>query len=146
MGFSSKVRYSQKLLQYAKTNDLKCIVFTNTQEQADLLCAHSYHSKNVNSKEYLEKFKSGEITTLSTVLQLVEGVNIPNLKRCLILHAYANERKTSQRIGRMLRLNPDEKASIHILCYKDTIDEKWVTQALADFDQSKITHRIIDGI
>lgn len=41
--------------------------------------------------------------------------------------------------GRLLRLNPDDKATVHILCYKDTVDEKWVEEALEDLDQSKIT-------
>ena len=40
--------------------------------------------------------------------------------------------------GRLLRLNPDDKAIVHILCYKDTIDEKWVIEALENFDQAKI--------
>ena len=34
------------------------------------------------------------------------------------MHAYGNERKTAQRIGRLLRLNPSESAVCHILCYK----------------------------
>jgi len=75
---------------------------------------------------------------LATVLQLNEGVNIPNLKQGIIMHAYGNERKTAQRIGRMLRLNPNDRAIIHILCYKDTVDEKWVRDALANFDPTKI--------
>ena len=54
------------------------------------------------------------------------------------MHSYGNERKSSQRIGRLLRLNPDDCATIHILCYKGTVDEKWVTAALKDFDSSKI--------
>ena len=83
-------------------------------------------------------FKSGQINKLSCVLQLSEGINIPELRQCIILHAYGNERKASQRIGRCLRLAVDETAVIHILCYMDTIDEKWVTEALSGFVQSKI--------
>jgi superfamily II DNA or RNA helicase len=79
------------------------------------------------------------IKKLSTVLQLSEGVNIPDLKQGIIMHAYGNERKASQRIGRLLRLNPDDKSIIHILCYMNTADEKWVKDALEGFDQSKIT-------
>lgn len=41
--------------------------------------------------------------------------------------------------GRLLRLNPDDTATVHILCYKDTVDEKWVEEALEDLDQNKIT-------
>jgi superfamily II DNA or RNA helicase len=57
------------------------------------------------------------------------------------MHAYGNERKSSQRIGRLLRLNPDEKAIVHILCYIGTVDEKWVKDSLEDFDQTKIIWR-----
>jgi hypothetical protein len=56
------------------------------------------------------------------------------------MHAYGNERKASQRIGRMLRLNPDDTAIIHILCYENTVDETWVKAALEGFDQSKISY------
>ena len=135
MEYPTKENYTKKLMDSIPT---KCIVFANTQVQADRLCSDSYHSNNKNSEENLQKFKDGEINKLSTVLQLNEGVNIPNLKQGIIMHAYGNERKASQRIGRLLRLNPDDKAIVHILCYVDTIDEKWVTEALESFDQTKV--------
>ena len=135
MEFPSKEKYA-KLLSNSIIS--KCIIFANTQDQADQLCTHSYHSNNSESDDNLEMFKSGKITKLSCVLQLSEGINIPELRQCIILHAYGNERKASQRIGRCLRLAVDETATIHILCYMDTIDEKWVTEALSGFDQSKI--------
>jgi superfamily II DNA or RNA helicase len=135
MEYPSKEKYT-KLLSNSISS--KCIIFANTQEQADELCAHSYHSSNSESDDNLEMFKSGQINKLSCVLQLSEGINIPNLKQGIILHAYGNERKANQRIGRMLRLSPDETAVIHILCYMDTIDEKWVTEAISNLDQSKI--------
>jgi superfamily II DNA or RNA helicase len=103
------------------------------------LCSHSYHSGNKASEVNLDKFKSGEISKLSCVLQLNEGVNIPDLKQGIIMHAYGNERKSAQRLGRLLRLNPDEKAIIHILCYTNTVDETWVIQALEQYDKNKIT-------
>lgn len=135
MAFPSKERYATELF---KAIDDKCILFANTHEQADKLCKHSYHSGNPDSEDNLLKFKSGEINKLSAVLQLNEGVNIPNLKEGIIMHAYGNERKSSQRIGRMLRLNPDEKAIVHILYYKHTIDEQWTRKAVEDFDSDKI--------
>jgi superfamily II DNA or RNA helicase len=133
--YRSKEEYTKILL---KSISSKCIVFANTQEQADRLCSHSYHSTNPNSAENLDLFKNGEILQLSCVAQLNEGVNIPNLKQGIIMHAYGNERKAAQRIGRLLRLNPDDKAIVHILCYMDSIDEKWVKEALENFDDSKI--------
>ena len=135
MEYASKEKYTKMLMDSINT---KCIVFANTQDQADRLCSHSYHSNNPNSEENLEMFKDGSITKLSSVMQLNEGVNIANLKQGIIMHSYGNERKASQRIGRLLRLNPDDKAIVHILCYMNTVDEKWVKEALEDFDQTKI--------
>lgn len=135
MEYPSKEKYAKILFNNI---DSKCILFANTQDQADKLCNYSYHSNNPDSDRNLELFKEGTVNKLSTVLQLSEGVNIPNLKQGIIMHAYGNERKASQRIGRLLRLNPDDKAIIHILCYVDTVDQKWVTDALEGFDQNKI--------
>lgn len=135
MDFKTKEVYGKNLL-----NDIedKCIIFCNTQDQADRICEHSYHSKNPDSEGNLDLFGNDHITKLSCVMQLNEGVNIPNLRAGIIMHSYGNERKSNQRIGRLLRLNPTETAIVHILCYKNTIDEKWVEEALKDLDNKKI--------
>ena len=137
MDFKTKETYVKKLLGDIED---KCIIFCNTQDQADRISKYSYHSSNVDSEDNLEKFKDGKISELSCVLQLNEGINIPNLRAGIIMHAYGNERKSSQRIGRLLRLNPTETAYIHILCYKDCVDERWVTEALQDLDPKKIKY------
>lgn len=139
MTFPSKEALAKRLMMAIVADGEKCLVFANTQEQADRMCLHSYHSENAKSDVNLECFKQGTIRALSCVLQLSEGVNIPNLKFGIIMHAYGNERKASQRIGRLLRLNPKETATAHVLCYKGTVDEQWVKNALEDFDQTKIT-------
>lgn len=137
MGFSSKVAYTLKLL--AQTVN-KTIVFANTQKQAEEICPHSYHASNKGSRKNLDLFCNGTINCLSSVSQLSEGVNIPDLKEGIILHAYSNERKTAQRLGRLLRLNPNDVAMAHILCYDGTVDESWVQAALQDFDGEKVFH------
>jgi superfamily II DNA or RNA helicase len=96
MEYPTKEKYTRKLMESIST---KCIVFANTQAQADRLCDYSYHSGNKESEDNLLLFKEGKINKLSTVLQLNEGVNIPNLKQGIIMHAYGNERKASQRIN-----------------------------------------------
>jgi superfamily II DNA or RNA helicase len=137
MSYPSKEQYAKNL--FNSISD-KCILFANTQVQADRMCTHSYHSKNPDSETNLQDFKDGNINKLSCVLQLNEGVNIPDLKQGIIMHAYGNERKSTQRIGRLLRLNPKEKAIVHVLCYEDTVDYTWVTTALDGFDESKIKY------
>jgi len=137
MDFTTKESYAKSLM---RDIDEKCIVFCNTQDQADRICTESYHSKNPDAEENLQNFKDGSIDKLSCVLQLNEGVNIPQLGAGIIMHAYGNERKSSQRIGRLLRLNPDQTATVHILCFINTVDERWVTEALKDFDPAKIKY------
>lgn len=141
MDFRTKEEYTKYLL--GEIED-KCIVFCNTQAQADRVCAHSVHSENPDAESNLEMFKKDQINKLSCVLQLNEGINIPNLRAGIIMHAYGNERKSSQRIGRLLRLNPDDTAIVHILCYQGTVDERWVNEALKDLDQSKIKHHDVN--
>lgn len=133
--FPSKDVLAKKLLDSIED---KVILFANTKEQADSFGTKSYHSTNSKSEENLEEFKKGTIMKLSCVLQLSEGVNIPKLKEAIILHAYGNEHKSSQRIARCLRLSPEDKATVHVLCYRDTVDESWVKTALEEFDPSKI--------
>ena len=137
MDFKTKEDYAKKLL-----NDIdeKCIVFCNTQDQADRICPYSVHSNNPDAEDNLQNFKEGVIDKLSCVLQLNEGINIPELRAGVIMHAYGNERKANQRIGRLLRLNPKERSTVHILCYKNTVDEEWVTKALQDLDPKKIRY------
>lgn len=133
--YTSKEKYASELFQ--KATD-KTILFANTQKQADRLCDYSVHSNNKKSEEHLKMFKDGFITKLSAVEQLSEGVTIPNLKQGIIMHAYGNNRKASQKIGRLLRLNPNDQSVIHILCYKDTVDKEWTENALKGFNQEKI--------
>lgn len=118
----------------------KCLCFASTQEQSARICTITYHSKNKFSESNLESFKQGKLLKLCAVEQLNEGINIPNLKYGVIMHSYGNERKASQKIFRFLRLNPDDCATVHILCFRNTIDEQWVKSALEGFNQNKITY------
>ena len=135
--YNTKEEYTRGLVDRLQD---KVIVFANTKEQADRVAPYSYYSGNGLSNHNLRMFANDEIDALSCILQLSEGVTIPNLRQGIIMHSYGNERKSAQRIGRLLRLNPDETATCHILCYKDTVDEKWVKNALSEFDDSKIKY------
>lgn len=137
MHYPSKGRYMAHL---ASQFTEKVLLFTCNQQQAEQQAEHTYHSKNKDSQANLAKFNTGEIQRLACVAQLSEGINIPNLRLGIIWHAFGNERKAAQRIGRLLRLNPTETATVHLLMYQDTVDEQWVAQALAAFDPAKISY------
>ena len=137
MEYKTKEEYLKGLV---KIIPQKAIIFANTKEQARRVCDWTYFSGNPDSETNLELFSDGRIHKLACILQLSEGVTIPGLKVGLIMHAYGNERKTAQRIGRLLRLNPNDVATCHILCYKNTVDSTWVQNALKEFDQTKIKY------
>ncbi len=132
--YKTKEVYAKKLFN---SIDSMVVAFCNTKEQAENMCSHAYYSGNRDSKKNLELFKEKKVTRLSCVLQLNEGINLP-VQESIIMHSYGNERKFSQRLGRNLRLNPDELGTIHVLVFSDTVDEKWVRAALSDFDETKI--------
>ena len=120
--FRSKEVKVKQLLNLIKD---KTLIFANDTAQANRLSKHVYHSKNNNNQENLELFKNGDIQVLA-LESIKRRINIPNLKASIIIHSYASEYVTSQRIGRCLRLPVNETAIIHILYYIGTIDEKWV--------------------
>jgi superfamily II DNA or RNA helicase len=136
-GYEGKSRFVQKLLP--SIGD-RTIIFANTKSQADKLCPHSHYSGNKHSDDNTALFNTGGIQVLSCVEQLSIGVNLVNAKNGIIMHLYSgNSDKGRQRMGRLLRLNPNDKCHLHVICYKNTVDETWVRGSLADLDQSKIT-------
>jgi superfamily II DNA or RNA helicase len=138
--FPSKLHYARVLAE--QIGEEKTIIFANTKAQADQLAPHTYYTGNKLSKANLENFSKGAYLRLACVDQLNEGVNIPQLRQGIILHAYASNNRAAQRIGRLLRLNPEECCTAHVLVYTQTIDEEWVDQALTAFDPDKVLYTI----
>ncbi|WP_210521556.1 DEAD/DEAH box helicase [Hymenobacter terricola] len=137
MDYPTKGHYMRYL---AGQQTEKVLLFTCTQQQAAQQSPHTYHAGNKDSQQNLALFNTGQIPSLACVQQLSEGISLPDLRVGIIWHAFGNERKAAQRIGRLLRLNPEETATVHLLAYADTIDEHWVAQALAAFDPAKISY------
>jgi superfamily II DNA or RNA helicase len=136
--FKTKQKYA---LDLASKFREKTILFANNTEQADILCKYSYHSKNPKSLYNLELFNTGKITKLSCVEQISEGINIIGLKQGILLHSYSGQSsKGRQKLGRLLRLNPNDTATLHLLCYKDTVDINWVNSLLEHLDYKKIKY------
>jgi len=135
MNFQSKEHYAMKL---ANSITEKQLIFTSTKAQADRLAKHTYHSGNKESERNLELFKAGIISRMACVEQLSEGTNIRGLKEGIVMHSYGNEKRLPQKIGRFLRLNPSDICTVHTLAYKDTVDAEWVSNALKNFNPTKV--------
>lgn len=127
---NSKLEVAQHVLKTEVNQKTeRTLIFCNSIDSARAMCPHTYHSKLEKKKKNvdLDKFRNGEINTLSCVHGLNEGVNISEVDNAIILQVNTSDLLLIQRIGRTLRLKGDGSMSkIFILCAIDTVDEDWV--------------------
>lgn len=132
----TKYKYAQKLA----INMERGLIFLETTDQCDRFGLPTYHSKEKLSEENLNLFQENSINKMTTIAQLKAGITFRNLAEVIILHCYSSNNKTLQRAGRALNYDENQKAKIHIICLKGTIDEQWVRKGLIGFDTNKITY------
>lgn len=136
---SKRVLAEKCIASMTKSGDKRTLVFCGGIAQSKLLMGdHCYNSET--SDEYLRKFQAKEINTLAVVNALNEGKNINDLDQALVVQIDSNELNIIQRIGRTIRFRPGHKALIAILVVKNTCDEVWCENALAGFDDSRISY------
>lgn len=116
----------------------KSIIFAPTIEKAKLLCKDAIHSK-VNGAQLLEDFKNDKIKMLSSVRMLNEGVTLPNLEAGLICKLDSTDKTVFQQIGRLLR-NPNGVSQIYIIVYRDTVEHRYLNQALQSISKERINY------
>ena len=130
----SKFNYLKK---FTSSNDRE-LIFVETKKQCDDLKLPSYYSDNKDSENNLVLFQNNKINKLVTINQLKASITFNNLNKAIILHTYSNYAKAHQKLGRCLTYSDSNIADLHILCIKNTIDEKWCRKSLTEFNQNKI--------
>ena len=136
------IQNSKTKMDYVKKLSNKMdrgLIFLETTKQCEDLKELSYHSKDKNSEKNLTLFQQGIINKLSCVKQLSAGITFKDLNECIILHSYASNNKTHQRLARCLQYSKDV-AAIHIIGLKGTRDEQWIRKGIAEFDKTKIKY------
>lgn len=126
------------LIKLSKEID-RGLFFVNDINQCEETGLAAYHSKESTSEDNLKLFQEEKINKLVTISQLKQGITFKNLNDLVILHTYSSNNQAHQKLGRALNYS-EEIANIHILCLKDTYDEKWVKSSLEDMDQEKIIY------
>ena len=107
---------------------LRGLVFTETKESAtntsELLRSHGISAlpfdsslKRAQRIERLKAFKSGSIEILCAPKVLDEGIDVSNVDIGVILSASQSKRQMIQRLGRIVRPNPDGSPSTLFLTY-----------------------------
>jgi len=133
---NSKFSQLRKIAPVVK-NSKRTILFAQTIEAAQLatrvfnsenIKAASLHS-GMDSAERADvffNFENGENELIAAPLLLDEGVNVPSADLAIILSSSRTKRQMIQRMGRVLRKDPDypdKLAKILILFVKDTAED-----------------------
>jgi len=132
----SAVKYSIKLLKHfhADIENPKSIVFSKLTEQSAKISKFVYNgkAKAKENREIFSKFSSSEIRNLGVVSKINRGVNIKGLNIGLWESYTSSDTQFMQQKGRLLRLHPDEMATLVILIpyYKSKDGEYLPTQAI----------------
>jgi superfamily II DNA or RNA helicase len=74
-------------------------------------------------KSWLEAFNRGDVLALATSKVLNEGVNIPEASVAIILSGSGSTREHIQRLGRILRKQPDKEAILYEVVTSETTEE-----------------------
>jgi len=112
-----------------------CLIFVETKEYGEQVqnilldyCQdyHTYFAED--QKEYLQKFAKGKLKCLVSCKKLSEGVDIKTVQNIILFSSDKTKLVTIQRIGRSLRVNPDDpnkKACvIDFVCDESQTDEE----------------------
>jgi superfamily II DNA or RNA helicase len=109
------------LIEHVRTSkpDSKIIVFSKRTEQSLAICgtANTYNGsipKKQRDENYLN-FLQGKIDLLGVCDKVDRGANIDRLNVGILETFFGNDTKAAQRLGRLMRLKPDELAIVYVL-------------------------------
>jgi superfamily II DNA or RNA helicase len=95
----------------------RCIIFVETREYGDEVLRivhryrHDFHTYYTGEEsETLRRFATGEIECLLTCHRLSEGIDIRSIRSVILFSSARTPLETIQRMGRCLRIDPDQPA------------------------------------
>ena len=83
---------------------------------------------------WLDAFNKGDVLALATSKVLNEGVNIPEASVAVVLSGSGSSREHIQRLGRILRKQPDKQAVLYEVITAQTTEEN-ISQRRTDVRQ-----------
>jgi superfamily II DNA or RNA helicase len=127
LGTDAKIRVLSDLLIRHKRD--RVLIFTHENEMVYRISEQFFipsitHETNIKERRFwLEAFNKGNVMALATSKVLNEGVNIPDASVAIILSGSGSSREHIQRLGRILRKQPDKEAILYEVVTRDTTEE-----------------------
>jgi superfamily II DNA or RNA helicase len=127
LGTDSKLRVLAELLHRHRAD--RVLIFTAENEmvyrisEQFLIPAITHETGIKERRHWLEAFNKGEVLALATSKVLNEGVNIPAASVAIVLSGSGSSREHIQRLGRILRKQPDKEAILYEVIAANTTEE-----------------------
>jgi len=117
----ASAKMTKKLIAHSQNNnpENKIIVFSKRTSQSLKICGKdnvyngSVTKKNADAN--YKAFDKGDSKLLGVCDKVNRGVNIDNLNTAIMESFYGSDTQAVQRLGRMMRLNPNEMATVYVL-------------------------------
>ena len=127
LGTDAKLRVLTALLGRHRRD--RTLIFTAENEmvyrisEQFLIPAITHQTGIKERREWLEAFNRGDVLALATSKVLNEGVNIPAASVAVVLSGSGSEREHIQRLGRILRKQPEKEAVLYEVVTSETTEE-----------------------
>ncbi|HXG91739.1 MAG TPA: DEAD/DEAH box helicase family protein [Blastocatellia bacterium] len=128
LGTDAKLRVLRQLLERHRRD--RVLIFTAENEmvyqisEQFLIPAITHETGVKERREWLEAFNKGDVLALATSKVLNEGVNIPDASVAVVLSGSGSSREHIQRLGRILRKQPDKEAILYEVITANTAEER----------------------
>jgi len=111
---------SKKILAYLeKENKGKTVVFSKRTAQSVEICGkdrcYNGSQGKKKAKAIFDSFMDGTINVLGVCDKINRGANIDGLRNAILESFFGSDTQATQRFGRLLRLDPDDVATIYVL-------------------------------
>ena len=128
LGTDAKMRVLGELMERHRSE--RVLIFTAENEmvyrisERFLIPAITHETPIKERREWLAAFNAGEVLALATSKVLNEGVDIPAAGIAIVLSGSGSSREHIQRLGRILRKQPDKEAILYEVVALGTTEEQ----------------------
>ena len=141
-----KIEIAKKIIA-ARPNS-KIITFSNNVKMAESIGGDVYTGKVSKKKgnDLIDKFNNSEFGLLNSCHRLNEGADIKGLSVAIILGLDSSKIKSTQRLGRAIRLEGDKRAEIFNIIINDTAETSWFTNSHSEKQYITIDEDGLDAV
>ncbi len=128
LGTEAKLRVLERLLRRHRRD--RVLIFTAENEmvyrisEQFLIPAITHQTPIKERRQWLAAFNRGDVLALATSKVLNEGVNIPDASIAVVLSGSGSSREHIQRLGRILRKQPEKEAVLYEVVTAKTTEER----------------------